>query len=343
MLLRGFLVLVLSAGVVAVAPAPIAQAQTDGAQAKREARKLLKAGDRAMKKGDSYSRRDREEKAREWYSKALDSYKAAYEVYPQPQIYFAIGNAEEKLGLYVDAHGHYSRLLEEAEEVSDALRAAVDTQIDSVLSRLSVVKLKAGPERATVFVDEREIGVAPLAEPLVLEPGPHRISVRKDGYTPGQEEFQSAEGDKLEKTIELEPLPTVDDTPPPPPPPPKPLGPPPGRGILIASLVTTGALAAGATISGVIALSKHGTHTDGAKSTSERQDAGDSGKKFALTSDVLLGATAVAAGFTAYYYYGVYKPRAAARRSEHEALQKRSWLVPYVAGDGAGVAIGGRF
>ncbi|MBT8493552.1 MAG: PEGA domain-containing protein [Deltaproteobacteria bacterium] len=213
-------------------------AVADDARAKREARKLLTKGDRALQRGDRLARRKKTEQAAEQYREALNAYKKAYEVYPQPQIYFAIGNAEEKLGRFVDAHSHYRRLIEEADDPSDKLRAAVEARIDSVLQNLTVVTFTAKPDGSTIFLDEQEIGSAPLSEPLILEPGPHRISVRKEGHTPGADQFVAKAGTKLERKVVLKKIPKVEDAPPPPPPPPpKELGPPPGRWILISSLV----------------------------------------------------------------------------------------------------------
>jgi len=324
---------------VAIAPG-VARGQEDDTKVKKEARKLLTEGDKALRKGEALLARGHRDRAEGEFRAALDAYKRAYEVLPEPQIYFAIGTAEEQLGLYLDAYGHYRRLLEEAEQVADRLRVAVELRIEEVLGKLAVVRVTIEPKGATVFVDEREIGLAPLAEPLILEPGPHRISVRKDGFSPGSAELQVAAGDKVERTIELKEIPKVVEAKPAPPPPRRPLGPPPGRGILVGSLVVTGVFALAATTSGVLALGKHGTYSDESLRVSERQAAGDKGKTYALTSDVLLGATAVAAGFTAYYYYGVYRPRAERRLAENRA---RAWLSPYVNGDGAGVALGGHF
>jgi len=318
----------------------VSHAQDDDSKTKKEARKLLTDGDRALRKGEALRSRGREEKALEEFRTSLAAYKRAYEVLPEPQIYFAIGTAEERLGMYLDAYGHYRRLLEEAEEVGDRLRAAVEQRIEEVLLQLAVVRVTIEPEGATVFVDEREIGLAPLAEPLILEPGPHRISVRKDGFTPGSDQLQVAPGDKLERTIALKEIPKVVEAKPEPPPPPRPLGPPPGRSILVTSLVVTGVLAIASTSTGVIALAKHGTYSDESLTVAERQQAGDKGKTYALSSDVLLGATAVAAGFTAYYYYGVYRPRAERRLEEN---RRQAWVSPFVSGSGAGVALGGRF
>lgn len=334
------------AGLGAIA-APAARAQDEAA--KREARRRLKAGDRALLRGDRYaSRPGREDRATAQYERALAAYRAAYEAYPQPQIYFAIGNAEEKLGRYIDAHRHYKRLLEEASSASEELRAAVDERIQVALENLSVIYVKIQPEGARVFVDEEEIGVSPLVEPLILEPGPHRISVRKDGYTPNALEIETKRGDKLEESIELVEIPEVEELEAAPPPR-QALGPPPGRGILLASLITTGLLAAGTTTTGIFALTEHGTFTDEAKSLGERQDAGDTGETFALTTDILLGATVLAAGWTTYYYYGIYRPRTkawiedATGEAEAEAEAEATWVRPYAGPTGAGLAVGGEF
>ncbi|MBS1124088.1 MAG: hypothetical protein H6Q90_6316, partial [Deltaproteobacteria bacterium] len=68
------------------------------------------------------------------------------------------------------------------------------------------------------------------------------------------------------------------------------------------------ALAGVATVTGLLAVSQHGTFTAGDSSASERADAKSNGQLLArFTDGALLGAV-VAGGFTTYWYLFKYKP-----------------------------------
>ena len=48
-----------------------------------------------------------------------------------------------------------------------------------------------------------------------------------------------------------------------------------------------------------------------------------------------------AAGYTAYYYYGVYRGKKAESRAEARAEARSLWLAPYAGERGGGLALGG--
>jgi tetratricopeptide (TPR) repeat protein len=325
-----------------IAFAPMTLAQDD---AKKTARKLLAEGDRFLQRGNYLAKKGKREKANEQYLLALDNYQRAFEAVPKPQIYFAIGEAETKLGRYLDAFKHYTTLLEESEKVSDELRAAVEVRIDAVKAHLAVITVKAVPKGATVSLDGEEIGKVPLAQPLVMEPGEHLLVIRLKGHTPFEEKLTLSAGDKSTKSVKLELVPDIEEEP-------KivktsprkkreaPSAP--GKGILIAGLVTTSTFAAVATITGIVAVSKHGTLTDGALPIDDREAAGDSGKTLAIVTDVMLLGAVAAGAFTTYYYYKVYRPRQRAMELSAQT-PKAVWVSPYVAEEAAGLVVGGSF
>lgn len=62
----------------------------------------------------------------------------------------------------------------ETESSSERPEKPLSTQIQ--------VKIESSPPGATVLIDRKEYGVTPLT--ITLEPGPHGIEIRKEGYKP---------------------------------------------------------------------------------------------------------------------------------------------------------------
>jgi hypothetical protein len=106
-------------------------------------------------------------------------------------------------------------------------------------------------------------------------------------------------------------------------------------------------LAISGSVTGFAALSKHSTYRDETLPDSEREDARRDGKQLAGITDVLLGGAVVSALVTAYYYYGVYQPRARAVEEGAGSVdveEEAAWRVAPFVGDGsAGVAASGSF
>jgi len=327
-----------------------ARAQEDDEQAKELARKLLAAGDTLMKQGDRQERHGRQEQAKEKYEKALRAYEEAYDRFPAAKIFYAIGTAELKLGRYLEAIRHFRQLLQEAESVSDELRTQVEINIDEAKQYVAVLRFRVQPDGAVITVDGEDIGVAPYEEPLFVAPGEHTIAVSAEGYAPFETTVTMEAGAESDRTVDLEKTRVVVEEPKPKPPKPKPRKPrppPPGRTTLLVGVAVTAGMAVAASITGIMAMGKHGDFTDETLPPSERDAARDSGKRLALVTDLLWLGTVAVGAYTAYYYFGIYQPakRGHERRMRLEDSReaRRLWVVPYAAAEGGGVAVGGTF
>lgn len=64
-------------------------------------------------------------------------------------------------------------------------------------------------EGARVFLDGREVGKVPLAEPLVVSPGSHRLGVRREGYADFTHDLQAKLGKEQTVSARLRRLPEV--------------------------------------------------------------------------------------------------------------------------------------
>jgi hypothetical protein len=333
----------------------LARAEPDAVR-KKKARELLVEGDKKLKRGDQLLKRGKMEDAFAEFELALVDYQAAFESYPDPQIFFPIAQAEQRLGRFVEALQHYQQLLAEGKNLTPALRDTVEKQLQDIKKNLASVVLDVKQDGAVILIDGREAARTPTVAPIWVEPGQHTYAVTAKGYTPVEGKMDLMPGKELRRKIVLEPMPVVvkggeSD--------PNaggegqltrsaPAASPPSKTPLWIGLGVTGALAIGGSITGFAALSKHSKYRDESLSDTQREDARRDGKQLAGITDVLLGGAVVSALVTAYYYYGVYQPRARAAGEGAESIEVEeetaAWRIAPFVGDGsAGVAASGSF
>ncbi|MGC4064604.1 MAG: hypothetical protein QM784_08160 [Polyangiaceae bacterium] len=105
----------------------------------------------------------------------------------------------------------------------------------------------------------------------------------------------------------------------------------------------TAVFAVTATVTGIVALSKQ-SDFDKAKddgNLSRAKDLKDSGERFALITDIGIGAAVVAAGLTTYAYFTQGKGEA---EKTSRVLERGTWqLAPFAGVDRAGIAVHGAF
>jgi hypothetical protein len=153
------------AGPVAGAPdAP--QPKSSSAQKQREAKKHANAGSAALNKGDAET--------------AVRELTLAAELAPDVDILLNLARAHRLNGDNTKARAALEALLADS-RLTAAKRTQVEAELQQVKAKLSTLKLEVTEVGATVRVDDREVGVTPLA-PLELPAGNHEISVTKLGF-----------------------------------------------------------------------------------------------------------------------------------------------------------------
>jgi hypothetical protein len=317
-----------------------ATAQEGDAAARERARDLIASGDNHLARGDRLMARGKKVDAQESYLAALADYEAAHKAFKSPKIYFAIALAEKRLGRYIEALGHFDRLLAELDEVPEKLRAEVERHVNEVKQNLGVILFRIQPDGATLEVDGEVIGRAPLNRPHYVVPGEHEYRVHRPGYETLEASIVLEAGDVREDQLVLksgtDPSPPVVLVERPAAPPHAPEGPAEARPLYV-GLGLTGAFAAGAAVTGLLAMSRHDTFTDDAATPDDRDSARTSGRNLALVTDVLVIGAIASATYTTFYYFTRYRPD---RESDGAAAFH---LVPAVSPETAGVAVTGRF
>lgn len=119
------------------------------------------------------------------YEVAIERWRAAYELEPRAPLLYNLAQAHGRLG-QVEEEGRYLRQFLEGVEGDHPLANQAQARLDAIEERLArtMVTLEGGIDGSKVFVDGNEAGALPLGEPLRLEPGPHEIEVRLEGYQP---------------------------------------------------------------------------------------------------------------------------------------------------------------
>ena len=310
------------------------------------AKKLQQAAVKATQQGDYAARRNKADDAKAHYETAATAYTKAIETGDDKNLYYDLALVEAKLGKLDLAVKHLQIVIKpDAGTKPDVVKKAT-TKFDELSMQVGFVTLEVDPEATTVSIAGAEVGTSPLAEPLVLMPGTYTLTFASDGYQPKDVELVVEAGSETERKIELEPIKIVvapvserpvEEEPVVTPPAPSKLPLYVGAGVTGAALVTT-------VITGIMAVGEHDTFTAEDSTRRERDDAQAAGKNLALVSDIALGTTIVAAGFTAYWYFAKYKPaqRKYAETRPSDATAKVH-VVPWVQPATGGLSFAGSF
>jgi tetratricopeptide (TPR) repeat protein len=246
--------------VVAVIVALLAQATPQqppaNPESKAKAQSLLKEGSALFEQGD--------------YQSALDKFEQAFSIFPSPKLQFNIAQADRALGRPVEALGAYETFVAKATDASpDAVNDA-RRSITELRSKLGQLRVDCTPSDATVTVDGKPVWSS--GEPIWAVPGYHQVAIQRKEYVPAIESVEILAGKVQTLTIKLRavtgaaPAPVTLTPAPPAPAPEAQLTRPAAeetehrpayRKYLWAGVGTTGALAVGAIVAGLMANSKY--------------------------------------------------------------------------------------
>ncbi|WP_434045247.1 MULTISPECIES: PEGA domain-containing protein [Sorangium] len=243
------------------------------------------------------------------YIAALTEFRRAYALAPAYQVLFNVAGACYQLRDYACALRAFEKYLADGgARIAGDRRAEVERDIAVLRGRVATVALSTSAPGVEISVDDVPVGKTPLAEPLLLSAGRRRIVAEAPGRPAVLRVIEVAGGDHVQLRIELpearalraegagspvasssaQPSAPVDRAP---------------RAAWSAPVlpwIATGTLAAGATVTGVIAL---GASADlqaaldafpGHARTIDRER--KRAATLALTADLLAGAAVIAGG-----------------------------------------------
>lgn len=281
---------------------PVASAQP-ATNPQDEGRQRFKRGIDLFKEGD--------------FRAALVEFKRAYETAPSYRILYNLGQTSYELQDYAGALQAFERYLKEGgTEIPPERRSEVEIEIKKLQGRVALLTIEVNEVGVQISVDDVQVGISPLPQPILVSAGQRRISASKMSLLPVSQVIELAGGDQRTLHLELinpgsNPTLVPSTTPPPsstpsdPPPPPSPPPAPPSNDGFWIGLGATILFTGGAIGTGLVAHSAEGERDKELKrfpgNASKLKEQANRAKTFALTSDILSGLALVGAGVTVYF------------------------------------------
>jgi hypothetical protein len=111
------------------------------------------------------------------WAHAIEAYRQAFDLWPNPVILFNLAQAYRRDGQLTQATETFQRYLREAPQISNEQRVEVEEAIREIADQRAVLTFEVEPAGATITLDGRELGQAPLARNAEVLPGEHRVRV----------------------------------------------------------------------------------------------------------------------------------------------------------------------
>ncbi|WP_394839197.1 PEGA domain-containing protein [Pendulispora rubella] len=248
------------------------------------------------------------EEARERYNRGLRLYdqgnalaarielERAYELVPSYRILYNIGLCYQASNDYVGALRTFQRyLIEGRDEISDDRHAAVNKEIQNLKPNIASITVSSREPGLAISVDDVPAGQTPLPEKILLNPGTRRITGSKSGFLPQTKSVVLAGSDNASVSFELVALPVAGAN----------KEKESGSALPYVAWGLTGALAAGAGITGYLALRANADQNDiidhSGATSAQVEDARDKTRTFSIAADCLVAATILTGGIALYF------------------------------------------
>jgi hypothetical protein len=147
---------------------------------------------------------DKAARAKDW-GKALEEYEAANKAQASSAAQEGIANAHYELKHDVDAYAAYDAWLKQyGGAASKPKKATAEARLKELGDKTGLLSIAVSEPGATITVDDKPVGTTPLAAPLRLPAGPHRVRVTKDGFAPFDKAPNIIGGSIVAETAKLE-------------------------------------------------------------------------------------------------------------------------------------------
>lgn len=247
------------------------------------------------------------------YALALAEFERVYELVPDYRVLYNIGQVSIQLGRYARAFRTLKEYVSRGgSELSPDRAAAVQADLAQLTGKVAQLSVEVAQDGAQISVDGVAVGHSPLAAPLVVDVGEHRVQVELSGFTAQTRTLTLAGGDTRDASFVLRsaeapkaaptPTQTPRENPSAPPTPPRTASQRPTW--LAVGWASTGVLAAGAIVSGALGASAASDLHD-LRNTPTTRGALDQAQTRAstrlLVSDIFAASALVAGGVTLYF------------------------------------------
>jgi len=239
------------------------------------------------------------------YRAALTEFKRAYDLAPNPLVLYNIGQSQFQLRNYSAALSSFERYLAEAGQ-NPPHAQEVQHSIETLKTRVGRVDIDANVP-SEITIDDEPQGKTPISR-LLVSVGKHRIVAKHEGAPPQERTVEIAAGDSVPVSFSFVAAPIVAPKVEPGAKAPSDGSPP----YATIAWVATGALAAGALVTGIVATTSGSSLSDERDSPTASRDRLDSlssrTSTFALVTDILAVSAIVAGGTALYFTFS--KPKA---------------------------------
>jgi hypothetical protein len=233
------------------------------------------------------------------YKAALVEFKRAYSLAPNPAVLFNIGQAYFQTQNYAKAQETFELFLLSTPKDAPN-RAAATENLGILKSRVGTVEITSNLAGAKIAIDDEPVGTTPLAKPVLVTVGKRTIVATYEGRPTVTMSIELAGGDaKTARVVFAEPTvsKSTDGGA---------AATPRRSGLVTASWVATGVLAATTATFGILALRANGDLTTkrdafGPNAAHDIDAAQTKTTRYALVTDVVGVATLVVGGVALYF------------------------------------------
>jgi hypothetical protein len=151
------------------------------------------------------------------YREAIHAFELSAELVPSADLWFNIARAYQEIDEPSEAVVYYERYLRDRVDPPD--RAKIEGLIVVLKARAEekrlasrhrpttgTLRVVSGTEGASIVLEGVTVGTTPLPIPLRLEPGTHRLEIRKEGFIPQKSDIVVEAGVTTVTEVSLVPL-----------------------------------------------------------------------------------------------------------------------------------------
>ena len=141
--------------------------------------------------------------AKDW-GKAVAEFDASNKAAPSADALEGLANAHYQQKHDTEAYAAYDEWLKTYGAKAPAKKAAAEARLKEIAARTGLLAFDTTEAGAAITVDDKPMGTTPLAAPLRLPSGPHRVRVTKDGFLPFDQAPNVAPGATSTVQVKLE-------------------------------------------------------------------------------------------------------------------------------------------
>jgi PEGA domain len=143
------------------------------------------------------------------YSAALVEFQRAYTVAPAWQVLFNIGQSYFQIRNYAEALVTLKRFVDEGQDrIPEARRVVVEAELADLANRVGHAKITSNLSGARITIDNSEVGVTPLREPVLASVGVRRVKAAIPRGAPVEQEVSVPAGETVDVHLDFpEPAP----------------------------------------------------------------------------------------------------------------------------------------